>query len=100
MSDLENFYQGQISKRPLFGGRRIPNEARNVSDEVFLTALKMQGAEELTTYAMRKAKNMDEARRDLAGNDELLNTIFADLEVGGVGKLKQLQDGVFSPFKF
>ncbi len=45
MSDLSNFYQEEISKRPLFGGRRFSGEARSVQDEVYLTALKMQGVE-------------------------------------------------------
>ena len=99
MSDLEKFYRGQLAKRPLFGGHRLSSEARAVHDEVILTGLKMQGVQELTDHAMNKAVNMDQARKDKAGNDEVLNAILADLEVGGVSKLKQLQSELYNPFK-
>lgn len=90
MSDLEKYYRG---------GRRLPAEARAAHDEVMLTALKMQGVQELTEHAMNKAVNMDQARRDRAGNDEVLNTILADLELGGISKLKQLQSELYNRFK-
>lgn len=99
MSDLSNFYQGEISKRPLFGGRRFSGEARSVQDEVYLTALKMQGVEELTIFAKHKAVNIDDARRDLAGNDEVRNTILTEIELRGVRKLGQLQDQLYNKFK-
>lgn len=76
--------------------RELAKQAQPLYDEVRLAALKVEGSMALAAHAMAKAAELDQVRRRIAGNDEVLNQVLAEFELEAVRQAKNIQAGLYS----
>ena len=75
--------------------RKVMANAKQAYDEVRLAAFKVNGVFALGENIMDGAGDLDDHRRNRAGNDPVLNTMLAQIEANALLKAQRIQNDLF-----
>lgn len=98
MNDLERWGSRSQSIIPSRDERAHAVAVRRIVHEAKETRLKVDAAAAVTAYLMDRAVDLDNHRRNLAGDDPTLNAVLTRIELGFVAKGEQYQRDFGSRF--
>jgi hypothetical protein len=93
-NDLALFTTGEI--QPGWGNRALARQARQIDAEVALTRRKVAGAMLVGADIMERTVELDTHRRQLAGNDEVLNAILCETELNTIRQAQAIARQMYS----
>lgn len=78
------------------GERALAKASKQIVGEVQLSGMKAEGVAALAGHIMDVATQLDQHRRELAGNDEVLNRILGEIEISAIRQMNRIQNSTFS----
>lgn len=94
VADLMPYADG--SQRVRRRDRDVAKDAKAVYDEVRLAAFKARGALELGAHVMDGVMELDEHRRELAGDDPVTVGLLAEIERQAINSAKAIQRNLYN----
>lgn len=92
--ELMRYMTGEAT--PVRSERAVTGKARKLHDEVRLSAFKADGALALAGHIMDGVLQLDQHRRELAGDDPVINGLLASIENQAVRDITQIQKSLFN----
>jgi hypothetical protein len=89
-SELMKYSTGEVM--PPRVERGVAKEAKKIYDRTRLAAFEVDAQVALAGHAMNKVAELDETRRQLAGNDPALNALLGDIELHAARNFKRTMD--------
>lgn len=96
-NELVRYATGDV--RPRIADIAIARKAKQIHDEVRLTALKVDGAMALAGHIMEGLVAMDDRRRQLAKDDPVTNEMLARIEATAVNQIGVIQMNLYNGWR-
>jgi hypothetical protein len=98
MNELQRWAAGASAVVPSKEERQHNRAVNNLVRETKFAGLRVDAEAAITGRIMERAVDIDQYRKNLAGNDETLNMVLTRIELGMVEKMQRVQKNFGSEF--
>lgn len=98
MNELQKWASGGSQVVPSKDERQHNRAVANLVRETKFAGLRVDAEAAITGRIMERAVDIDQYRKNLAGNDETLNMVLVKIELGMVEKMQRVQKNFGSEF--